>query len=248
MVDDERNFLYLYFIRALIQTQPKVFVAENVKGILTLGDGIVFKQIKEDFASAGYKIYTKLLDATKFGVPQQRERVFIVGKRNDLDKIYQFPKETHGSSGQPILTLKDSIYDLKDNPGYYHKGSYSSMYLSRNRKKKWDEPSFTIQASGRHAPLHPDGSPMKFVSKDKWILPNGESEHRRLSIKEIARIQTFPDWFSFYDSDDLSSGEIDKIYKQIGNAIPVELAKHIFIPISKFAKEILSKKRKRDDE
>ena len=127
--------------------------------------------------------------------------MFIIGIRKDVDFIYKFPSPTHGRPERPYLTLRDSIYDLKDDCGPVHAGGFSSMYLSRNRKKKWDDPSFTIQASGRQSPLHPNGSAMKNVSTDKWVLPGDETEHRRLSIKEIARIQTFPNWFIFYDPE-----------------------------------------------
>ena len=78
LVDDKRNFLYLHFIRCLMQSKPKIFVAENVKGMMTLGKGEVFKQIVQDFAAAGYKIYHKLLNSAEYGVPQIRERVILV--------------------------------------------------------------------------------------------------------------------------------------------------------------------------
>lgn len=85
LVDDKRNFLYLHFIRCLMQSKPKIFVAENVKGMMTLGKGEVFKQIVQDFAAAGYTIYHKLLNAAEYGVPQIRERVILVGVRDDID-------------------------------------------------------------------------------------------------------------------------------------------------------------------
>lgn len=235
LIDDERNFLYIHFIRCLVQTQPKFFIAENVKGMMTLGKGEVLKQIIQDFASAGYKITYKLVNARDYGVPQLRERVFIIGVRNDLDFEYEFPEATHGEGKKPYVTLKDAIADLKDNPGPYFTGSFSSIYLSRNRKKRWDEQSFTIQASGRQAPLHPDGPAMEKVGKDKWLLPGGEKLNRRLSVKEIARIQTFPDWFEFSAGSNKNistNGQLNKIYKQIGNAVPVLLAKEIAQPIA----------------
>ncbi|MFP3919955.1 DNA cytosine methyltransferase [Lysinibacillus telephonicus] len=245
LVDDERNFLYIHFIRSLIQTQPEIFVAENVKGMLTLGKGEVIKQIVEDFASAGYNVQFKLLNARDYGVPQLRDRVFIVGVRKDIDFKYNYPNPTHGPEGIPYKTLKDAIYDLRSNPGDYYTGSYSTIYLSRNRKKKWEEQSFTIQASGRQAPLHPDGPPMEKIGKDKWLLVGGEEQNRRLSVKEIARIQTFPDWFVFSDGGNTSASlnsRIDKQYKQIGNAVPVMLAKAVAQPIAEFALSLLENK------
>src|SRR5699024_1715072 len=79
LIDDERNFLYIHFIRCLLQSKPFAFIAENVKGMMTLGKGEVLKQIVQDFESAGYKVEFKLVNARDYGVPQTRERVFIVG-------------------------------------------------------------------------------------------------------------------------------------------------------------------------
>lgn len=238
LIDDERNFLYIHYIRALIQTQPEFFVAENVKGMMTLGKGEVVKQIVEDFASAGYKIKYKLVNSRDYGVPQLRERVFLVGVRQDIDFEYEFPVETHGIGEglKPYVTLRDAIGDLEQDPGPYFKGSYSTIYMSRNRKKSWEDQSFTIQASGRQAPLHPGGEPMRKLGPNAWEFV-GE-ENRRLSIKEISRIQTFPDWFEYSYGNAKSKNEnsfLDKGYKQIGNAVPVLLAKAIAQPIADYA-------------
>lgn len=237
LIDDPRNFLYIHYIRCLIQVKPKFFIAENVKGMLTLGKGEVFRQIKEDFEAAGYRVYHKLMNARDYGVPQIRERVFLVGVRDDINFEYIFPEPTHGSELglEPYITLKDAIGDLEENPGEYFQGSYSTIFMSRNRKKSWDDQSFTIQASGRQAPIHPAGQPMIKMETNKWVFPDGEENHRRLSAKEIARIQTFPDWYEFSTGNNekiSKNGAIDKIYKQIGNAVPVELARAVAQPIA----------------
>lgn len=242
LIDDERNFLYIHFIRCLMQTQPLFFVAENVKGMLTLGKGAVANQIKEDFESSGYKVEMKLVNARDYGVPQSRERVFLVGVRNDLDFEYNFPSPTHGihNNLKHFVTLKDAIGDLQDTPGDWFEGNFSPIYLSRNRKKSWNDQSFTIQASGRQAPLHPSGEPMVKIGPDNWDLPGGLENHRRLSVKEIARIQTFPDFFYFSSGKNTTgskNNKLNKIYKQIGNAVPVELARCILQPIAKWCKE-----------
>src|SRR5699024_1316423 len=96
LVDDPRNFVYLQYIRVFIQVQPKFFIVVNVKGMMTLGKGEVFKQILEDFNATGYRIYSRLLNSRDFGVPQTRERVFLVGVREDIDFEYEFPEPTHG--------------------------------------------------------------------------------------------------------------------------------------------------------
>ena len=245
LIDGERNFLYIHFIRALIKTKPSFFIAENVKGMLTLGNGEVIKQIIQDFESAGYRVKYKLVNARDYGVPQIRERVFIVGVRNDIDFDYNFPDSTHGDGKDqhPFVTLHDAIRDLEADPGECYEGSFSPIYLSRNRKKTWEEQSFTIQASGRQAPLHPSGEAMEKAGVDEWILPGGENMHRRLSVKEIARIQTFPDWFLFSDGNTPNisrNGRLNKVYKQIGNAVPVELARAIAAPIAEWSAKNLN--------
>ena len=247
LLDDKRNFLYLHFIRCLMQSKPKLFVAENVKGMTTLGKGEVFKQIVEDFAAAGYTIYHKLLSSEEYGVTQIRKRVILVGVRNDIDFEYQYPEPAYGDEKKglkKIVDLRTAIGDLEDNPGEYFTGSYSSMFMSRNRKKSWSEPSFTIQASGRQAPIHPGGEPMVKVGKDKYIFTDGEENNRRLSVKEIARIQTFPDWYEFSrgTSNRNENAKLDLVYKQIGNAVPVRLALAVAEPIAEFAKKELQGK------
>ncbi|QOL26235.1 DNA cytosine methyltransferase [Thalassotalea sp. LPB0316] len=244
LIDDPRNFLYLHFIRCLMQAKPLFFVAENVKGMLTLGKGAVAEQIKQDFESAGYKVKMKLTNSRDYGVPQLRERVFLIGVRSDIDFEYQFPSPSHGEGEglQPFISLREAIGDLEASPGEFFTGSYSPIYLSRNRKKKWSEQSFTIQASGRQAPLHPSGSDMIKLGKDEWHLPE-DSLHRRLSVKEISRIQTFPDWFNFskgINPKGSINNQLNKQYKQIGNAVPVELARSIIEPIAQWCSEHIS--------
>lgn len=241
LVDDKRNFLYLHFIRCLMQSKPKIFVAENVKGMMTLGKGEVFKQIVQDFSAAGYTIYHKLLNSAEYGVPQVRERVILVGIRNDLDYQYVHPEPTHGygvENLKEVVTLWDAIGDLENDPGDYFTGSYSTIFMSRNRKKNWSQPSFTIQASGRQAPIHPGGEPMVKIGKDQYAFSDGEENNRRLSVKEIARIQTFPDWYEFSrgSSNRNENAKLDLVYKQIGNAVPVRLALAVAEPIAEYAK------------
>lgn len=229
LIDDPRNALYRHFVRALKQVKPKFFIGENVKGMLTLGGGEVFKQIREDFESAGYEVHHKLVNAIDYGVPQHRHRVFLIGVRRDLAAEVEglFPAETHGEGKLKYKTLRDAIGDLEGKQGRFYEGDFSSRYMGRNRKKTWGEPSFTISASGRQAPLHPAGKPMVRV-EDGWAFAGDE---RRLSVKEVARIQTFPDWWFDELTDEHSNAEVDKVYKQIGNAVPVQLARSISRPL-----------------
>ena len=252
LLDDPRNFLYIHYIRALMDSEPLVFIAENVKGLMTMAHGQVLKQIKEDFAAAGYFVTAQLLNAKNYSVPQSRERVFIIGVRNDLHKEYQYeyPLPITGTLQAPLVTLKEAIGDLPKNPKDVFDSDYSSIYMSRNRKKSWNDDSFTIQASGRQAPQYPGGEPMKKVSKDKWVFQG--NLNRRLSVRECARIQTFPDWFVFSDGNKGNVKENNKLneqYKQIGNAVPVLLAKSVTSPVLKYLihKLGISKNIKKDE-
>jgi len=233
-IKDKRGQLFHDYIRLLKKKQPKFFLAENVSGILSPKHSEAFLNILKEFENAGYEISQKLLNANDFDVPQDRKRVIIIGYRKDLNKKFKFPEP---QKYKPVL--KDSIYDLrlakpardknKTNgdslkiPNHeYMNGGFSSIYMSRNRVRSWDEPSFTIQAGGRHAPIHPQVPKMKFIEQNKRIfVPGKEKLYRRLSVRECARIQTFPDDFIFKYTD-IADG-----YKMIGNAVPVNFAFHL---------------------
>ena len=242
-INDKRGQLFFDFIRILEAKQPKFFLAENVSGMLTTKHNDALNGIKELFKNAGigYNLSFQKLNASDYNVPQDRKRVFFIGIRKDLNFNYQFPTETF-----PKITLESSISNLKDNalPALelnnsngdncqisnheYMIGSFSTMYMSRNRVRSWYEQSYTIQAGGRHAPIHPQAPKMKFISKNKRIFIKGKEDlYRRLSIRECARIQTFPDDFIFYYKK-VAAG-----YKMIGNAVPVNLAKFLANSIKK---------------
>lgn len=220
-INDPRGQLFYEFVRILEDVQPKFFIAENVAGMLTKKNEEAFNIIKEHFENAGYRLTVNLLDSHDYNVPQNRKRVFFVGYRDDLNKTFSFP--------EPLLNkpiLRDTIYDLIDKAipdsntehGYIT-GGFSSMYMSRNRVRSWDEPSFTIQASGRHCPIHPQAPKMDLVKKDVRKFAEGKEDlYRRFTIREIARIQTFPDDFKFVYK------KSETAYKMIGNAVPVNLA------------------------
>lgn len=234
-IEDSRGKLFYEFIRILRDKKPKFFVAENVSGMLDDMHKEAVRNILHHFQSAGYRVTINLVNAADYGVPQDRKRVFYIGFRDDLNVDYHFP-ETFKNK----VSLKEAIYDLKDNVlkardknktngddcivsnHEYMNGGFSTIYMSRNRVRGWDEQSFTIQAGGRHAPIHPQAPKMIFVEKNKRIfVPGKESLYRRLSVRECARIQTFPDNFKFYYTD-IADG-----YKMVGNAVPVMLAYHV---------------------
>jgi DNA (cytosine-5)-methyltransferase 1 len=197
-----------------------------------MAGGQVIEAMIQDFKSEGYVVTHHLVNASNYGVPQDRERVIIIGVQEDINYTYHLPPPTHGNGiGQKsLVTLKDAIGHLKQSEiGEIYDSNFSSRYLSRNRKRNWDQVSFTIQASGRHAPLHPSGDPMIKLGQDEWILPE-TSKHRRLSYIECALIQTFP-------PDYIWKGLLGSIHKQIGNAVPCTLSREISKPIFEFLKQ-----------
>ncbi|GAA0070949.1 DNA cytosine methyltransferase [Clostridium sardiniense] len=218
--EDSRGQLFYEYVRVIKDKRPMAFVAENVKGIVSKAHIESFNEIVDMFKEAGYTVTYKLVNAKNYGVPQDRERVFIVGVRNDLKVSYEFPEPTNNKSN--YTTLEDAIGDLRDNPGEWMEGSFSPIFMSRNRRRSWNEVAFTVQASGRQTQIHPDSPEMEKVDKDKWQFKNDSSmKVRRMSVRECARIQTFPDNFEFLGAP------INENYKMIGNAVPVKLAEAV---------------------
>lgn len=247
-IDDSRGQLFYEFIRILEDKKPLFFLAENVEGMLAQRHSDALINIKRLFKESGYNLSFKLINAHDYGVPQDRKRVIFVGYRNDLGLQFEFPKPY-----EQKFFLKDSIWDLKDTavpakeknytnenicivPNHeYMIGGFSTIFMSRNRVRLWSEPSFTIQAGGRHAPIHPQAPKMEFVEKDRREFVKGEEHlYRRLSIRECARIQTFPDDFIF-KYDNLTNG-----YKMVGNAVPVNMAYALASKISEDLSSVLA--------
>lgn len=232
-VNDKRNFLYLEYVRILKKAMPTMFVAENVKGILTMAKGEVIRKIVKDFSDAGYYVSYILLDAQNYGVPQRRKRVFIFGVRKDVwDNqcrfIFNVTKDMFPVEKR--VTLRDALYGVH----FYLEESiqrpHTSFLMSVNRNTSWDEVCPTITAQPT-ALLHPDSRRMIRVNKTRYIFEkNNDSilKTRNFSYRECAAIQTFPMDFYFH-------GCLASKYKQIGNAVPVNLAYRI----SKTVKNIL---------
>ena len=301
---DERNFLYLEMLRVIKNKKPKFFVAENVKGLLSMEKGAVIDMIVKDFEKIGYKVDYRLLTASDYGVPQHRQRVFIIGNR--IGKQNPFPKITHGLKNdlfnpklEPYVSTKEAIGHLarvrtRDNP-FIHKNvkifnhvarmNVSDKFWGRKHKvnqfdicdylKKWREGSgwstkkidehfgyahtaghwFRKDNNSGSIPNPDDWRELKKLLKfdDKYdkqvteleektivfeqslrisnweepsdtITATGPEIHpnkkRRLSVRECAILQTFPDDFVFH-------GAIGSMYKQIGNAVAVDLAYQI---------------------
>lgn len=248
-INDSRGQLFFDYIRILREKQPKFFLAENVSGMLANRHSEAVKNIIDQFEQCGYDVSVTLVNAADYGVPQDRKRVFYIGFRKDLNVDFKFPKPTTPNKYQK-LTMRDAIGDLANTavpalphnktngklsiPNHeYYIGAYSTIFMSRNRVRAWDEQAFTVQASGRQCQLHPQAPKMKFIEKNKRIfVPGYEDLYRRLTVRECARIQGFPDDFEFIYTD------VDYGYKMIGNAVPVNLAYIIACAI----KEALLKK------
>lgn len=244
---DRRTNLYLEFVRCLALTNSRFAVVENVAGLAWLDGGQHLRRHLEAIATAGrgYMVTYAVLDAEDFGVPARRRRLFLVAVRRDLGAYFHFPLPTHGPNSEhqtPWMPHGDAIADLPEDPkGEYYsrkEESFSWWYMSRNRKRPWDTPSYTILGNWRHTPLHPASPTMRKVASD---LANGskqtweftrEYDHldvegrpafetpRRLSWREAARLQTLPDKLE-------PVGSVAAKFVQIGNAVPPRLMQSI---------------------
>lgn len=214
-IDDKRNLLYRYFVKLVEEKQPLAFIAENVKGILTLGDGTILEAIVEDFSSKGYIVTPYLVNASDYGVPQDRYRVILAGLNKGKNFKFELPEPFKYK-----ITIAEALKDL---PGSKKEdvcqAAYSSRYMSRNRRKDWNEVSYTIPAMAKQVPLHPSSPKMVKIDSDLWEF--GKSGiTRRFSWQEAAAIQTFPIGMGIV-------GNLTSKYRQIGNAVPVKLAEAI---------------------
>ncbi len=241
-IEDARGQLFFEYIRILRDTRPLFFVAENVSGMLAKRHSSAVDGFMKLFDEAGYDVNLKMLNARDFDVPEDRDRVFYIGFRKDLHITdFKYPTPV-----KPIPTLRDAIWDLKDTaipakeknktngrdcyvPNHeYFIGTYSPIFMSRNRVRSWDEPGFTVQASGRQCQLHPQAPKMVKLAPNVQVFAEGhEHLYRRMSVREVARVQSFPDDYIFI-YDDVNYG-----YKMIGNAVPVNLAYHVAMQIKK---------------
>lgn len=213
-VEDERNQLYRELIRIIAAKNPKFFVAENVRGIMSIGKGEVLKMILNDFEQLGYKVKAKLLNAADYGAPQLRQRVFIIGVRNDIDFDYSYPAATHNQAGtnglKKWLGVGDALADLPDpdQPNDIANHDYSKYKLRFNgyighRTIDPDKPAPTVTARGD--------------DKGGVVVLHHPSNTRRMSCRELATVQGFP-------TDYVFSGTRSSVYRQIGNAVPPPLA------------------------
>ena len=243
-IHDSRGQLFFDYIRILKEFQPKFFLAENVSGMLANRHSEAVRNILDMFEDAGYDVSFTLVNAKDYGVAEERKRVFYIGFRKDLKINFGFPKGSTKDDDKKI-TLRDIIWDLQDtavpsgpknhrnpeaiNNNEYFTGAFSPIFMSRNRVKSWDEQAFTVQASGRQCQLHPQAPKMVKVGKNDCRFVEGKEDlYRRMTIREVARVQGFPDDFKFFYED------TNDAYKMIGNAVPVNLAYEIATAIRKY--------------
>lgn len=208
--DDERNELYKQLIRVIKEKKPKFFLAENVKGITNLAKGKVFEMILRDFENMGYVVKHRILNAADYGVPQTRQRVIIIGVRNDVTFEYEYPEPSHDKDGRNGLPKWVSVGEAMsviadpDKPNDLPNHEYSKYKLNFNgylghRKLDPDKPAPTVTARGDN-------------KGGVVILPHPNGL-RRMSCRELASVQSFPLDYEF-------SGNRSSIYRQIGNAVP----------------------------
>lgn len=232
-IKDPRGQLFYEYIRILKEKKPKFFVIENVKGMLSKKHSGALESFYQNFKEIEYDVFTQELNAKDYNLAQDRKRVFYIGFRKDLAiKKIDIPKKNELQK-----SLKDTIHDLVENAipakeknksnknnckisnHEYFIGDFSPMFMSRNRVRSWDEQAFTVQASGRQCQLHPQAPKMIKIGTDKMMFhPKAKNLYRRLTVRECARLQGFPDSFEFIYNN------VNDGYKMVGNAVPVNLA------------------------
>ena len=208
-VDGKRSGLYRAMVEAVSRTKPKMFVAENVKGLLMKHNAKSLERVLKDFRALGYDVTYQLYHAADYGVPQTRERVIIVGTRPDMPK-FSPPKPTHEKSNH--VTAHDAINDLAnvaENADFSHIWSRANVSGEQgNRRMLANRPGYTIRAECHgNIQFHYD-------------LP------RRISMREAARFQSFPDAYIF-------ESKLRETERQVGNAVPPVLAWHIAQAVKK---------------
>lgn len=207
-IKDEKGTLFFEMVRILKDHKPKAFFAENVKGILSANNKEAFPLIIEEFEKAGYRVSYKLCVATKYGVPQKRERVFIVGIRKDLGFKFEFPNEPIQNS-LDYTPIKSILQHNIDEKYYFSERAVQGMLNSKSGKKMnkgraqdIEQPSNTVSSHLAKVSLN---------STDPVLLENGR--YRRYTPREVARIQSFPEDYELIGSESAQ-------YRMLGNAIP----------------------------
>ena len=215
---DSRNTLYLELLRVIRAKQPKYFLAENVKGLLSLDKGKVLQMIINDFESVGYSVKYEVLNAADYGVPQTRHRIIFIGVRKDLSVKIEFPPPTHADPAthpkrpvKPWLSIGQALSGIPEpeKAPELPNHTYSKYKLRFNgylghRKINPKKPAPTVTARGD--------------SRGGVVVLHHPKNHRRMSARELATTQSFPIDYEF-------SGCRSSVYRQVGNAVPPKMAR-----------------------
>lgn len=239
----KRGRLYLEMKEVIEHIKPLIFVAENVEGLVNMENGLILQTIKDDFSEmeiegeiVKYNVTHHLLHAPDYGVPQIRKRVFIVGVRSDLNVKFEEPIPTHLNNWMTAKEAIDDLWGRENDPTIFNHSQisrakfYPGKKMQGNTKIKPDQPSVTIRAE-HHGNIEAHYRSTNPSDPDNMLY------WRRLSVRECARIQTFPDYFEF-------KGSATAAYKQVGNAVPPVLGWHV----AKSVAECLSKIKLRNNE
>ena len=223
--NDPRNHLFKEYSRIIKEVEPKMFLMENVSGMVTMEKGKVFKLIKRELENCGYTLYDKLLNARDYGVPQSRKRMIVIGIRNDINSIFQFPEPTHFEGC--YTTVGDILFKNKldtSNPNHII-GNLTDLNAERIRHipeggsmkncPKELQNNSDLNRSMRRLDRKKTSYTIVHNNCDHYYHP---IEHRRITIREMARIQGYPDKHIFFGSKSEQS-------KQVGNSVPVGFAK-----------------------
>ena len=223
---DDRANLYKQMVRIAKDKQPEICIAENVKGLMTLHGGAIFKRVVQAFNDAGYNTYHHLINSADYGVPQKRERMIMVCVRKDLDAKFIFPEKTNENNWVP-LSVAVPVLAIEEQKYYFSERAVQGMKNAKNNMKRGlaqrlDAPCLTVTSHLAKVSLN---------SRDPVLLVDPEKElYRRFTPREAARIQSFPDTFVF-------AGSETDAYRQIGNAIPPVMFWHIAKKVSDLLKD-----------
>lgn len=206
---DDRTNLYKQMVRVVKEKQPKAFIAENVKGLLTLQNGRIIKRVISAFEDAGYVVQKRLLNAADYGVPQKRERVIIVGIRKDIHTKFSYPLPTNADNWVPLSVAVPTLA-IEEQKYYFSERAVQGMKNAKKNMKR----GLAQDLSGPCLTVTSHLAKVSINSRDPVLLVDPLSElYRRFTPREAARIQSFPDTFVF-------AGTESDAYRQIGNAIP----------------------------
>jgi len=255
--EDDRNNLYLQYVRFVDVIKPKFFILENVKGLLTLKDGFFKEDIIERFTDLGYNVNFRMLIASDYGVAQNRERVFFVGLRKDLfgDKFFEFPEGSPSNAVSTSEALSDlPSLDNGEDPETYKtepQNAYQKLMRKNSDKITNNDVTRHTEQTKHVISLVPDGGNIRDLPEEYYSIRNYSTAFKRMNskkpsttidcghrnyfhyeenrvptVRESARIQSFPDDYFFTDSKTSQ-------YTQVGNAVPPLLAKAIAVEIRK---------------